>query len=616
MGRWRWMVVLLSAVASLVPYLLLLPLIPDLAWAQRTYVGEVLPWLVPVIETVHGGPPATASIRFLTLVLGLFGLYALVLWTVAGRCSRALEATVFGAGAAFLVVQMVGPAMLSSDPFAYAVYGRIFLNRGDPYAHIPALPPNDPYLSVFRNFLPSWYGPLWTLLSAGVVGLGGERVGLTVLLFRVLAGASALAAGALIWSSLRRIAPDRAVHGLVFFLWNPLVVLEAGLSAHNDVVMAALLLFGIWLHVRTRPTLAVVAMSASVLVKWVSAPLVPLYVLFVLRQLPTWRERVRFLLTSGITAVVVVALVAGLARAGPHALPIGVLGSSGAYYTNGLQELLFRELRLWLGEELESVDVPLSFRAWWMATRVATELRSAPEPSAKAIGLLQPGTPLLVLTPWKSEWLRVYNPTSGSKGYVHGGSLTAADRSAVASSDPALTQLEAGPASSPTALQANTLLRLGGWLAFGAFWLLAVWQAGDLRSFLSWSAATMLASYWLVSASFWPWYVVWALAPAALVSTSRAAGLAALLSATVLSLYLLAGLAALLSAVMHGLALPVRAGSADAWVYDYRSLIALVLPLVLFLFLQLGRRLVRPPRAASSCPRPVAQQPLGSGQAS
>ena len=84
---------------------------------------------------------------------------------------------------------------------------------------------------------------------------------------------------------LRRHAPTRATQGLVFFLWNPLVVVECGMSGHNDSVMLVFVLLGVWLHLRGWKTTAVVAMTLSSMVKFITGMLIPLYVLLVLLEL-------------------------------------------------------------------------------------------------------------------------------------------------------------------------------------------------------------------------------------------------------------------------------------------------------------------------------------------
>jgi hypothetical protein len=537
--------VALATVASLLLYLQLLSVVAEMHGAVASYADQVFPWVGPLAGGLFFRPQdlladagrverhTTAGGWFLALLLGLFSAYGLALRAVAGRRSRALEALVLAAGAAFLAIQALGPAMLSGDLFSYVLYGRIFALYGDdPYLNPAAHYTGDPYLRlVYWRDVPSFYGPLWTLLSGGLALLGGERMGLTVLLFRGLAIAAALAAGALLWATLRRMAPERAAQGLVFFLWNPLLVLETGLSGHNDAVMAVLLLLGVWLHLRGRCALAVMAMSLSAMVKFVTVPVLALYVLLVLRHLPSWRERCRNLAKSSLVALVAVGGILAVARAGPQMLSVVALGSGPGRYTNSLHELLVAELRLALGEEVD--------------LRAGTA----------------DGLDRLLSAP------RRLKRTQGQ--------------------------------SNPTAREANTWLRLTSWAAFGAFGLLAAVRTTNLRTFLVWSAATLLASYWLVSAWFLPWYVIWALALAALVPTSAAARLAAILSATVFSIYF---------------SLPYI-GSDQWWIYTYRSLPAFVLPLMLFGLARLPDWIVQRWRTIASAYLPAVrpQSPVRAG---
>ncbi len=575
--RRRWTVLLLSAAVSLALYLMLQWVVPGLSWSVPSHAGDLFPWVGRLTREVltplqkAGGLElhTAASVGFLVLLGGLFAAYLVALRAAAGQRSLRLQAALFGAGATFLMIQTMAPAMLSSDLFAYVVYGRIFgLYHGDPYSEAAGLGPGDPYGELWTMaFIPSWYGPLWTLISGALARLGGEHVGLTVLLFRGVAVLAALAAGALVWGCLRRAAPHRATQGLVLFLWNPLLVLEAGLSGHNDVVMVALVMFGIWLHVGSRRSLAVTAIVLSVLVKPVSGLILPLYLLMVLRFLPGWGGRLRYLAVSGAGAAVAVAFVLVVARAGPGAWQPLLGGATGVYYyTNSINESLFAAVRQWLGEEPESIRAPLWFRGWWVATSQRADLWSAPDPSAEIIGRVEPGIELLVLAPQMSEWLWVYSPATKQKGHLHGEGVAQTERPAAADTDPVLARLEAGPAASWTVQQAHQWMRVLGWGALGAIWLAAAWHATDLRRLLVGATAVMLAAYWLVLTWFWPWYVIWALALAALVPTSWPAGLAVVLSATVLSLYAAGG----------------YQGSAHEWIYTYRSLPAFVLPLLLW----------------------------------
>jgi hypothetical protein len=615
-GAWQWAILSLCGLGSLACYFLLPSVAPHLASeAVASRAGEVVPWIGPSQATPapKGAAPkagwfSAAPVRYGALLVGLFTAYGLALLAVARRISRTLEAAAFGLGAVFLAVQVTTPVMFSSDVYFYATLGRaIALYHVNPAVDVSVLPADDPYLRMWNEDRePSAYGALWTLIAGGLSALGGERVGLTVLLFRALAALAVLGGGAALWGCLRRLAPHRAAQGLVFFLWNPLVVLEAGLSGHNDALMVALFLCGIAAHVlllrdggaqrpgplravrfSTSAALVTALFVLSALVKYPTAVLVPIYLLMVFRQVPSWRARGLFVAGGAAGGALAAAVVFGLLHLGVHArhapatetaLPqAAVENVFGQRYTNSLHELLFRELRLWMGEEEDDVRV-VDFRGWWVRTRESTDLRAREGPTAPVLTRLEPDTPLLVIA-WRSEessWYRVYSPTTGHKGYIHLEAVRDSEAPSEARADSDLVRWQLG--RSPIAARVDAWLKLAMWSAFGLAWLGAAWYAGNLRRFLAGSAALMLAACWLIASWVFPWYVIWPLAFAAFVPASRPALLAALLSATVLTLYATIGYD--------------NTGRTE-WIFTYRSLPAFALPLLLFSVVSLGHWLPR-----------------------
>ena len=583
----RWLPVVLAAFVSAVLYALLPGVACGLTLAEPTFAGEVFPWVrivtkATLVGLADAGSHPGAAGRFLALCAGLFAIYAFALRAVQGVRSRTVEASVFGAGALFLVLLLCAPVMLSTDVYAYAIYGRVFAIYGaNPYAETAPIMDADPFMPLFGiEYISSWYGPLWTLLSAGLAWLGGDRVGLTALLFRGLAVASALGAAALLWSHLRRTAPERAAQGLVLFLWNPLLVIETGLSGHNDAFMLALVLLGVWLHLRGWKVAAVVALTLSVLVKFLTGPVLALYVLLVLRELGSWRERFVFLARSGLAAGVVavaIAFAAGV-KLGED-VPARQSATAPDFYSNNFHELIFKRLRLALGEDPALVRQPIYFESWWVGAKSATELRAGESPNAAPLRTLAAGTPLLVLAPHLTDWVRVYDPASATKGCVQQDAIEEITRPRALAETPAVRRFEVKAMDRPTVRTANHIIRLVTWTLFAAFGLLAAWRTVNLERFCVWSAAAMLAACFLILTEIWPWYVNWALALGALVPASRPARFAAILSAGVLTLYATIG----------------YQGSEPAWIYDCRSLPAFVLPLVLWL-LSCAPALLRSPR--------------------
>jgi hypothetical protein len=549
------------------------------------YVSDVIPAIAsmwpPFVPRETRGEDYQASstaLPYCVLLAILFSAYALALRTVAGHSSRRLAIAVFGAGAVFLVVLATVPFMLAADVYSYAAYGRMFaLYHVDPAAELTPLPADDPYKALWGEHLPtSSYGSGWTLISAGVALIAANNVGLTVLLYRGVAVLGSLASALLIANSMRRLAPDRAVQGMLFFLWNPVVVLETAVSGHNDVLMVALFLAGIALHLRGRHFLSIVSMTLSALIKFATAPLILIYLIMVLRQLPNRRARSRFLLKAA--APVTLALAATLVpvdfaiwvEPAPAAqgtdLPQPLFGSYifQQPYINSVQELLFRSLRLHMGEDPDDVG-DVEFWGWWVSPVKSTGLQSTPE-EERAVGRIRPGSPLLVIQPRVDKaWLRVYEPETKRKGYVLEEDTTVINRPALVQEEPALLRWEMG--RSPTAVRADFVVKLAGWSAFGLAWLMALAYAKDLPRFLLAACSLMLASYWLISTTFYAWYVIWALAFAALMPASVPALLAAIISATALTIYATTG---------------YDNPDGMEWIYAYRSMFVFALAPLLF----------------------------------
>jgi hypothetical protein len=342
------------------------------------------------------------------------------------------------------------PVMLANDVYSYAAYGRMFvLSNIDPAAELTQLPADDPYTKLWGEHLPpSSYGPAWTLMSAGVALLAAKNVGLTVLLYRGMAVLAVLGAAAFIAICMRRIAPARVAQGMLFFLWNPLVIYESALSAHNDAVMIACFLGGIALHLHDRRLGAMVLFALSVLIKFATAALLPVYLIMVLRQLPNWRTRGRFLIQATVAGTLAFTITAipfqfgtpvhsARAFVGPEpSKPLFGWWVFQQRYANSLHELLFRALRVRMGEEADDVR-DVEFWGWWAITTDSTSLLSTPEDAGSTVESIPSRTPLLVIQPRVNDsWLRVYDPATDRKGYVSEGQTDAIERPASAEQDP------------------------------------------------------------------------------------------------------------------------------------------------------------------------------------
>ena len=571
-------------------------LLPTAGWPFNT------PFVSPEASTsdLKIARHAAAAPWFVVLATALFAVYLLAVRLASCLGSGAARNLALAFALLFQVLALLSPRMLSTDLYSYVFYGRILgVYHGNPYLEVPAQYPGDPfYDEVFWKFVPSFYGPLWMLICAPLARLAGEDPGLAALLFRGLASGCAVLSSAVIARLLAGAAPQAAVAGLVMFGWSPLVVIEAGLSGHNDLLMVTLVLLAIALLVARRPIPAVGAMLLAGLVKLVALALLPLLGLFVLRQLESWRARARFLLGASVLGALLAGLVVGPVWAGSATFEVGTLGVGSDRYTNGLGELALGELRVLLGETRRDTEVPLQFRGWWVATHRATVLRADPDERADALVELPQWTDLLVVGPERNGWSRVWDPGSRGIGYLESSALGPSERPSGLESDEEALARERGPEGSSTLQTANTIVRLAGWVGVAVVCLGALVRGTtSIGGLLRGWTAVWLALLYLASAWFWPWYVIWALATAALIPFSLLSRLTVLLTWGVLLLY--AGLGF---------------GESNLWyLQTYRSLFVFGLPLAIFLLDSAirwsfpgDRPVAQPSRQRSEGDRPVA----------
>jgi hypothetical protein len=578
----RLVAIALCSFASYRLYGTLARIVPHIGSAEPTRAGEVFPWvprythetLASIQRMTHGFSYAG---HFIACGAALFGLYALLVWLARPVRSGAVILAA-SLGPAWCMARLLCvPAMLSSDTYAYAYYGRLLSHYGvDAHSPAPAVTLKDPFLAGgWYQFVPSVYGPLWTVISGAITAMGGGRVGFTLMLFHAFEIAATLGSGALIWLILKRLSPDMAASGTLFFLWNPLVIFESGLGGHNDAAMMFFALLALWLHLHRSHAGAVVALTMSALIKVITAPLVPLYILMLLRRAPGWKERARIFASTTVAAVTVAILSVLVARMNTNGLIASTAGSA-QFFENNYHELLFKGLRRLLGEQADTIEAPMDFHTYWVAVNRRTPLHAGISNKTPSLGMLPSGQQLLAISDEDSDtWLRVYDPATHLQGYVNWSHLAWIDDPPFAATDPVIRRISGWPPDWPSVFEANRIIRLVTWSLFITFGLLAAWKTRDFDGFIIWSTAFFLAAQLLVFTKIWPWYAIWPLAYGAIKPRSGSALLAVLLSAGMLSMYVLFDFSTSLTLY---------------WVNDYRSIPAIVLPVVIFAVVQFWPR--------------------------
>jgi hypothetical protein len=238
------------------------------------------------------------------------GLYGLGWQTVRRLQSRAAWAIVLGGGLASGVALLFMYPFGATDIFDYIMHARIFgIYGANPFYDLGREFSYDPLFQYmgWKDY-PSTYGPLWILLSAGVARFAGDGVVANVLALKLLSGAFVVAGALVVAATLRRMAPERALAGVLLFAWNPIILYETFGNGHNDMAMIFWVLVAVWCMSDHRYVLAILALVVGTLFKFIPLLLLPAAGLIALRDLPDTRARLRFVLLAGLATLAVGAL--------------------------------------------------------------------------------------------------------------------------------------------------------------------------------------------------------------------------------------------------------------------------------------------------------------------
>lgn len=158
-------------------------------------------------------------------------------------------------GAFFLLF----PVATSQDVYSYIIYARMgAIYHLNPLTTLPTVIKHDViYPRIYWINQPSAYGPTWAIITSSLQWLA-LRIGLTnpvsmVLLLRLFSLAMHLGSTQLIWSISGKvqqltgnISQRQRLLATLAFAWNPLLLFEASVNAHNDTAMLFFVLLATW----------------------------------------------------------------------------------------------------------------------------------------------------------------------------------------------------------------------------------------------------------------------------------------------------------------------------------------------------------------------------------
>jgi hypothetical protein len=278
------------------------------------------------VSAYLAGSPAHRDAAWVIGVVVWFAAGALlvVTWLTLGRHDEVDPRWLLVTGALWSLPLLLAPPLGSHDVYAYACQGQLFEAGRDLYTVGPdALPCSwlDAVPALWRG-TPTPYGPLWLAIEGAAAWIAGTSLPIAVTAFRLVAIAGtllAVAAGTHLAKSCGG-APGMFVRLAAI---SPLVLIHVVSGAHNDVLLAGLVLSGLAIaaaqnhHPVRRAALAGVAFGLAAGVKATALAAAP----FALPLLLGGRLRLSRLVTHGlVVAVAVGGTYAALAAATNHGL--------------------------------------------------------------------------------------------------------------------------------------------------------------------------------------------------------------------------------------------------------------------------------------------------------
>lgn len=205
-------------------------------------------------------------------------LYTLLLVKQKKLTSKSVWLIVFFAGV-FLVFSYNA---FSYDFFNYIFDAKIVTEYGqNPYVKKALDFPSDPMLGFMHWTHRTYpYGPVWLGITIPLSYMGMGYFAITFLLFKILLLASYLVSSLLIERICKKTKLVDPSFALAFFALSPFILIEGLISAHIDLFMMAIALFGVYLLFVQKKYASWLVLAISAGVKFATAFLFPLFLWF------------------------------------------------------------------------------------------------------------------------------------------------------------------------------------------------------------------------------------------------------------------------------------------------------------------------------------------------
>ena len=247
------------------------------------------------------------------IVLGIF-LLAFIPYVVASMKTNLFQISsklILGFSVLFNLTLVLMLPIASDDVFSYISEGRV-VSR---YQSNPYYIPYDEFKHdiLYSKIKTVWskdatnYGPLFTVFGTILTFIGGDNLPLNVYLFKI----SFVVLNLLVAWLIFKVTKSKM--SLLLYSWNPLILFEVSLNAHNDILTVALFVLSLCFLFKDNSLkshlLSWVLLILSVLVKYFTVIFIPFYLVFSLVTLRNKFEKIKFLSLSVFFGLLTVILI-------------------------------------------------------------------------------------------------------------------------------------------------------------------------------------------------------------------------------------------------------------------------------------------------------------------
>lgn len=278
-----------------------------LANALQPIVPVAKAWLVDH-QLLDGAGMVVATVWLQLAVLSMVLLVLVVsLMRQGDRVDPVLPKLLLHWSMAFAAACALALPVFTQDFWLSAAWGRMAAAGANPYYTL-FTPETLAGLQLDHFPMPMSYGPLWGIVSAGVMLAAGDSVLLAAVLFKAVLAGAWIGALYLVYRIMEDAPARERALAVAVLGWVPAGVGQSLAEGHNDIAMVAPALLWLFLLLRGRAQ-APIALVASTMCKYATAPLLLIDLIHALRlQRLDWRRYVLRLVAPGLLGLATMAV--------------------------------------------------------------------------------------------------------------------------------------------------------------------------------------------------------------------------------------------------------------------------------------------------------------------